>query len=111
MLIYVPLEHIEGRYTVHMDRDIEAYLNAQDIDAALAKPVVKGLIKLIQLRNEHSAFNGEFIAKGEGSVCRLSWHDDSSSIELKVDFASREVMILDQRDGGQSMTNLADLLA
>ena len=29
MLIYVPLEHIEGRYTVHMDRDIEAYLNAQ----------------------------------------------------------------------------------
>ena len=25
-IIYVPLEHIDGRYTVHMDRDIESYL-------------------------------------------------------------------------------------
>jgi len=25
-IIYVPLEHIDGRYTVHMDRDIEKYL-------------------------------------------------------------------------------------
>jgi len=27
-IIYVPLEHIDGRYTVHMDRDIEAYLQS-----------------------------------------------------------------------------------
>ena len=38
MLIYVPLEHIEGRYTVHMDRDIEAYLNAQDIEYVKVMP-------------------------------------------------------------------------
>ena len=30
-LIYVPLEHIPGRYTVHMDRDIVAYLNSNNI--------------------------------------------------------------------------------
>jgi len=96
----------------NVGRDINRpYLNAQDIDAALAKPVVKGLIKLIQLRNEHPAFNGEFIAKGEGSVCRLSWHDDTSSIELKVDFASREVIIVDHRDGEQNIVDLADFLA
>ena len=25
-IIYLPLEHIENRYTVHMDRDITEYL-------------------------------------------------------------------------------------
>lgn len=30
-IIYVPLEHIDGRYTVHMDRDIVSYLNHNDI--------------------------------------------------------------------------------
>ena len=41
MLIYVPLEHIEGRYTVHMDRDIEAYLNAQDIEYVKVMPTTE----------------------------------------------------------------------
>ena len=30
-IIYVPLEHIEGRYTVHMDRDILNYLNVNNV--------------------------------------------------------------------------------
>lgn len=29
--IYVPLEHIDGRYTIHMDRDIEQHLADNDI--------------------------------------------------------------------------------
>ena len=28
-IIYIPLEHIDGRYTVHMDRDIEKYLQVR----------------------------------------------------------------------------------
>ena len=31
-IIYVPLEHIDGRYTVHMDRDIPNYFVANNID-------------------------------------------------------------------------------
>lgn len=31
-VIYVPLEHIEGRYTVHMDRDITNFLEESGID-------------------------------------------------------------------------------
>ena len=31
-LIYVPLEHIEGRYTIHMDAAIEEYLNRENIE-------------------------------------------------------------------------------
>ena len=31
-IIYVPLEHIDGRYTVHMDRDIEHYFKQHNMD-------------------------------------------------------------------------------
>jgi len=37
-IIYVPLEHIDGRYTVHMDRDIELYLNENDIEYVKIMP-------------------------------------------------------------------------
>lgn len=38
-LIYVPLEHIEGRYTVHMDRDIVNYLEKYDIEYMKVMPI------------------------------------------------------------------------
>jgi len=38
MLVYVPLEHIEGRYTVHMDRDIEKYLIDNHIEYVKVMP-------------------------------------------------------------------------
>jgi glycosyltransferase involved in cell wall biosynthesis len=37
-VIYVPLEHIDGRYTVHMDRDIERYLSANNIQYLKVMP-------------------------------------------------------------------------
>jgi len=37
-IIYVPLEHIEGRYTVHMDRDIEHYLQSSGRDYVKVMP-------------------------------------------------------------------------
>jgi glycosyltransferase involved in cell wall biosynthesis len=37
-LIYVPLEHIEGRYTVHMDIAIEEYLNKENIEYIKVMP-------------------------------------------------------------------------
>lgn len=40
-LIYVPLEHIEGRYTVHMDRDITNYLDEKGIDYLKIMPEAK----------------------------------------------------------------------
>ena len=30
-IIYLPLEHIESRYTTHMDRDITSYLEKSDL--------------------------------------------------------------------------------
>ncbi len=40
-LIYVPLEHIEGRYTVHMDRDITNYLEDNGIEYLKILPTEK----------------------------------------------------------------------
>lgn len=38
MLIYVPLEHIEGRYTIHMDIAIEEYLMREGIEYVKVMP-------------------------------------------------------------------------
>ena len=40
-VIYVPLEHIDGRYTVHMDRDIEAYFAENNIEYVKIMPDVE----------------------------------------------------------------------
>lgn len=38
-VIYVPLEHIEGRYTVHMDKDIQGYLEGNNIEYLKVMPI------------------------------------------------------------------------
>ena len=50
MLYYVPLEHIDQRYTVHMDRDIEMFLQRNKVeytkimpDIGASKPLKEGL--------------------------------------------------------------------
>ncbi|WP_404343728.1 sucrose phosphorylase [Pseudoalteromonas mariniglutinosa] len=95
----------------NVGRDINRpYLDQQDIAAALEKPVVKGLLKLIAIRNNHPAFNGEFSAEGEGSECRLSWQLENNCITLQVNFANREVFIVEHQDNQQTSTSLASLL-
>lgn len=39
-IIYVPLEHIPGRYTVHMDRDCEQFMQTQGIDYVKVMPTL-----------------------------------------------------------------------
>lgn len=40
-IIYVPLEHIDGRYTVHMDRDIQRYLDEHNIPYVKIMPTTE----------------------------------------------------------------------
>jgi len=40
-IIYVPLEHIPGRYTVHMDRDCEQYMQQHGIDYVKVMPTLE----------------------------------------------------------------------
>ena len=62
----------------------------EEIDAAVKKPVVQKLLKLMQFRNDYTVFDGEFSAKlvgGEGSI-RMTWVDGMLRASLDADFKS-----------------------
>ncbi len=71
-------------------RDINRhYYTEAEVEAALARPVVRELCRLIRLRNEHPAFGGTFarLASSETAV-HLRWTTELAFAELQVDFAS-----------------------
>ena len=92
-------------------RDINRpYLNIDDIDSALQKPVVKALCKLISLRNNQSAFNGEFSMSGDQNSLQLIWTEGLNSAKLAVDFATKDAEIEMKQDGQVDRLSLASLL-
>ena len=96
----------------NVGRDINRpYLDANIIDKSLNKPVVKGLIELIKIRNSHPAFAGEFSAQGEGSMCCLSWQLDEQTISLTVDFKLRHALITQVNGDEETTINLNSFLA
>lgn len=96
----------------NVGRDINRpYLNADIINESLNKPVVKGLIELIKIRNDHPAFAGEFSAQGGDSVCCLTWQLEDESISLSVDFEKREALITTVHGEEETSTNLSTLMA
>ena len=72
-----------------MGRDINRHrFSSDEIDSALALPVVQQLMWLIRLRNSHTAFNGQFRCDHLGpAVLALSWDDGGQQASLHVDFA------------------------
>jgi sucrose phosphorylase len=72
-------------------RDINRHFyTADEVEAALQRPVVQQLLDLIRLRNTHPAFNGAFSLKpGEGdNLLTLRWDKGDAFVELQVDFAA-----------------------
>jgi sucrose phosphorylase len=72
-------------------RDINRhYYDTQEIDKALLQPVVQELFALIRLRNQHDAFNGDFVCHptANKSHLQLSWKKDAAWANLVVDFES-----------------------
>ena len=72
-----------------------------EVEAALRRPVVQRILRLIRLRNEHPAFDGEFAVEtiesppeditsaGSGpSVLSLSWRSGEHSCRLSVDVSA-----------------------
>jgi len=71
----------------------------EEIEKAASKDVVQRLIKLIQFRNDHPAFDGEFaILDSEQDRLHLSWQKDNRKCELKIDLTTYRSMI-DYTDG------------
>lgn len=83
-------------------RDINrSHFNRAEIEAALGKPVVRRLVELIRLRNEHPAFAGEFeLLPGTTSRLAMRWHAGGDELTLVVDFADLSYA-LSGRLGGQ----------
>lgn len=69
-------------------RDINrSHYSREDIDLALARPVVQRLAELIRLRNGHPAFNGEFeLLPSDADTLAMRWQAGDDEVALVVSF-------------------------
>lgn len=67
-------------------RDINRHRYSRaEIQAALQRPVVKDLLRLIRLRNEHPAFHGRFeLLPSDARTLRLRWSEGRHAVQLDV---------------------------
>ena len=87
-------------------RDINRhYFQADEINLALQKPVVKDLFALIKFRNSYPAFNGRMtlLETGEDELA-MRWSAGTQVAELRVDFSR-----LDYRISYNTADGLAEL--
>ncbi len=78
-------------------RDINRhYYTSDEVRNELKKPVVRTLVDLIRLRNDHTAFNGTFACERIGEhALRLQWRskDGAQGAILYTDFTTHEWFI------------------
>ncbi|MBA6262671.1 sucrose phosphorylase [Colwellia sp. Bg11-12] len=78
----------------NVGRDINRpYLDSKRIENAIKKPFTKAIIRLIQLRNNTEAFNGEFTVSSNISVLEMKWQKNDDSITLTVDLIDKHAQI------------------
>lgn len=71
-------------------RDVNrARFGPAELDAALARPVVRRQLDAIRLRSRHPAFEGDFAFEHDGSTLTLRWRAATGDLALTVDFATR----------------------
>jgi sucrose phosphorylase len=72
--------------------------SVEEVEQALQEPVVQRLIRLIEFRNEYSAFDGDFaILESDDHTLRLSWKKHQQQCTLTVDLNSR-FSVIEYRD-------------
>lgn len=71
-------------------RDINRHhYRGNEVELALGKPVVKDLLALIHLRNDHDAFNGKMtLLESQAETLRIRWQHGDAMAELTVDFSN-----------------------
>jgi sucrose phosphorylase len=100
-----------ARTDVGRDINRHYYKSAEVVDA-LAKPVVKDLLALIKLRNQHAAFSGKFTVESAGdSDLTMRWKKDDQVAELRINFAELSFEIFStSSDIAPAKTELAELM-
>ena len=106
----VPQVYYVGLLAGHNDLDLLArsgvgrdinrhHYSRAEIEADLQRPVVQDLLRLIGLRNQHPAFNGQFeLLPSAADVLALRWVHGSAEAELQVNLHGR-ACTLQTRDG------------
>ncbi len=96
---YVGLLAGENDYEALKEQDEARAVNRhnyslEEIERALAKPVVQDLLDLIRLRNTHEAFNGEFrIEAVSSSELEMIWEKDAHTCALSLNLESESYSI------------------
>ncbi len=92
----IPQVYYVGLFAGHNDMELLArtgvgrdinrhYFSRADIDAALLRPVVQDLLRLIRLRNSHPAFAGGFrVVDSDSATLALRWEAGVDFAELRV---------------------------
>jgi sucrose phosphorylase len=76
------------------------YYTWNEVQAALARPVVQGLLKLIRFRNGHPAFQGTFsMPESADHSLVIRWNNAETWAQLVIDFAEKTIDICCLEDG------------
>lgn len=74
--------------------------SVEEIEAAMRRPVVQRLVRLVRLRNEHPAFCGAFRVLSAGaSEVRMEWRAPGGACMLTVDVSSRTAVMESEEAG------------
>jgi len=72
----------------HVGRDVNRHrYSPAEIEAALARPVVQALGRLIRFRNTHPAFEGSLSCSGGAASIEMTWSRDGHEATLRADLA------------------------
>ena len=82
-------------------RDVNRrHYRADDLRAALEKPVVRDLLTLIRFRNAHPAFDGAWsLTSNGGDGITMAWRQGPHEVTMTASLASRDVEIAYTDDG------------
>ena len=93
----------------NVGRDINRhYYTKAEIDTLLERSLIKELKKLMLLRNNHPAFNGEFqLLSTPVNILHIKWVNEKNWAELFIDLTKMQLTI--NHSESSSMDNLANL--
>src|SRR5579859_2253718 len=94
----------------HVGRDVNRHhYTPGEIEAALARPVVQALCRLIRFRNTHPAFEGSLTCSGSATTIEMSRARDGDEAVLSADLADGSAEVTWTENGTRNSAPLAAL--
>jgi hypothetical protein len=90
-------------------KDDRHFYTAAEIEADLARPVVRALAALIRFRNSHPAFGGRLSVSGDPGELIMTWSNGGHQAELAADLAAGTGRVTWTQDGARQSAPLGGL--